>query len=101
MPGLIDFYEKHKSKRNKFEIIAIHSNHAKTFAELDPRMKKFIAGPWKGNALPFPLLLDSTGKTFRNYGVASALPVMVLIDPEGNVVRGGNDETLLKKLEGN
>ncbi|MEZ5964243.1 MAG: TlpA disulfide reductase family protein [Planctomycetota bacterium] len=84
---MIDFYEQHKSDR--FEFIAFHDANAKSFAELDPHMEKLKAEHWHGRDLPFPILLDATGKTIRKFGV-HAFPTQILIDPEGKLVGQGS-----------
>lgn len=47
--------------------------------------------------LPFPILLDSTRTTIKNYGIDS-FPTAILIDPEGKVVAGGSEYWLAEKL---
>jgi hypothetical protein len=42
--------------------------------------------------LPFPALLDPTFQTWERYGLPG-LGTVLLIDPEGNLVKG--DETVL------
>ena len=42
---------------------------------------------------------NSNGETFKAWGVEK-VPEMVLIDPEGKVVRAGNDQMLKEKLDG-
>lgn len=81
-------YDKHKDDRDKFEIVAFHDASAKTFEELDKKLEKIIEQRWKGKTLPFPVVLDATGKTVKDYGV-SAFPTVLLIDPEGKLVKGG------------
>ena len=94
------FYEKYKDHRDKFEIFAFHSASAKTFKELDPKMKSIIKNPWGGRELPFPILLDATGESLRRFSI-KALGTHVLIDPDGKVVKGDGIRTLeagVKKL---
>jgi hypothetical protein len=95
----MDFYEKHAASRDRFEILAFHDSRAKDFAELDEKMKPIIENQWKGRSLPFPILLDATGKTLERWGIRS-FPTLVVIDPEGNVVRGGTVEMVEKALGG-
>ena len=94
------FYEKYKDHRDKFEIFAFHSASAQTFEELDEKMETIIKDKWEGQELPFPILLDATGQTLRNFSI-TALGTHVLINPEGKVVRGDGEKTLeegLKKM---
>ena len=53
---------------------------------------------WKGKSLPFPILLDASGATVKSYGI-QAFPTLVLIDPEGRVVKGGSEALLAEKLK--
>ena len=69
----------------------------KDFAELDPKLEPIVANAWKGRALPFPILLDATGKTLEAYGI-TAFPTSVLIDPEGRVVGPDAEERLAEAL---
>ena len=97
MPGLIDLYEAHKKDRDKFEILAFHDGTVKDFAELD----KHLEGPrkrfWGGRDLPFPILLDSTGQTIKDWGV-DGFPTTLLIDPEGKLVGHAQEDQLAEKL---
>ena len=79
---MIDFYAQHKSDR--FEFIAFHDASARSFDQLDAELVKIKKEHWKDRDLPFPILLDSTGKTMRQYGV-HAFPTQILIDPEGRL----------------
>lgn len=100
LPSLKKFYESHKEQRDKFEIIAFSGSSAADMAGLEKQMKPFEDGKW-GGPLPFPILLDQTGKTWKAWGII-ALPRFVLIDPDGNVVKGGSEavlETALKAEE--
>ena len=90
----MDLYDKYEAQRDRFEVLAFHDGTVKTFEELDEKMEKTIAVRWKGRSLPFPILLDASGTTVKQLGI-SAFPTHVLIDPDGNVVKG--DEKLLEK----
>ena len=94
MPSLVKFYDKHAKQRDRFAIVAFHDTKAKTFEELDAKLleKGIIEKRWGGRPLPFATLLDATGKTVKSYEI-KAFPTVVLIDPEGTVVRiGGHGE---------
>lgn len=97
LPSLKKFYETHKDQRDKFEIIAFSGSSAGTMAELEKQMKPYEEKNW-GGPLPFPILLDQTGKTWKAWGII-ALPRFVLIDPDGNVVRGASEAALEKILK--
>jgi AhpC/TSA family len=97
LPALIEFYEKHADQRDDFEILAFHDGTVKSFAELDPKLEPLIKDPWKGKSLPFPILLDASGQTIKDWGV-HAFPTTVLIDPDGHLVEGGGEEMLKDRL---
>jgi hypothetical protein len=94
---LIRFYEEHRDHRDKFEILAFHDASAKSFEELDPKLVPLQQTYWQGKPLPFPILLDSTGRTIEEYGI-HAFPTVILIDPEGRLVKGGGEAMLESKL---
>lgn len=97
MPALIDFYEAHRDHRDKFEILAFHDASVKNFAELDEKLVDIKKQRWGGRDLPFPILLDSTGATIKEFGITH-YPTVVLIDPEGKLVGETGDEALEEKL---
>jgi len=90
-------YEEFTGERDKFEIVAFHDATAKTFGELDQKVAPAKAKFWGGKDLPFPVLLDATGETIRSYGITS-FPTILLIDPEGKLVRGGSEQMLAQHL---
>ena len=96
LPDLMQIYDEHPDDRDKFVILAFHDKQAEDFEQLDRRMKPTVASTWGGRELPFPILLDSSGRTVEEYGIQS-WPTTILIDPDGQVVRGGED-TLRKVL---
>lgn len=93
----MEFYTRHQDARDRFEVLAFHDPSAKTFAELDEKLKPVIEKYWKGKSLPFPILLDASGTTVRSYGI-QAYPTILLIDPEGRIVKGGSEAMLAEKL---
>ncbi len=99
LPGWIDFAEDHAADRDKFAILAIHDPKGTDFAMLDDKLGPIIKRSWGGRALPFPILLDTTGRTVKDYAVAY-WPTVVILDPEGRVAdvpqtRGLNAEDFL------
>jgi hypothetical protein len=87
-------HDKYESLHERFTILAFHDASAKTLEELDDKLAPTVRDAWDGRQLPFPILMDSSGDTIRNYGI-SAFPTVILIDPEGKLVKGGGE----KKLE--
>jgi len=61
-------------------------------------MERIIKEKWGGKELPFPILLDATGQSLRNFSI-TALGTHVLINPEGKVVRGDGEKTLEEELK--
>lgn len=100
LPELTKFYEEHAADRDRFEILAIcntQEEKALTFEAYDPLAAPIVKDVWKGKELPFPILLDGEGKTSVEYGIR-AWPTTLLIDPEGHLVKGGNEAMLAEKL---
>ena len=98
LPRLIKFWDEHEAEREKYAVLAFHDASAKTFDELDEKLKPVIEKRWGGRSLPFPILLDASGATVRAYGI-QAYPTFLLIDPEGKLVRGGSEAMLAEKLK--
>jgi len=97
----MDFYEAHKSQRDKFEIITIHDPQATNFQMLDEKMEALSKNKWNGRKLPFPIILDTTGSTLRAWKI-TGFPTAILINPEGQVVaqnHWGIDEQLGEELK--
>jgi thiol-disulfide isomerase/thioredoxin len=96
LPELIEFYSDHAEQRDRFEIIAFHNSDSQTLEDVDVKTAEICKALW-GEPLPFPILLDTGRKTFTAYGIQS-LPTVILIDPEGRLVKGGGLEQLKKAL---
>lgn len=86
LPSLIDFYEDHAAHRDQFEILAFHDQRVKSLQELDEALTAIIRVNWRGRRLPFPILLDDSGTTVKNYGIES-FPTALVIDPNGHLVK--------------
>ena len=96
LPKLIEFYQAQKIKN--FERIALHDKGVQTLKEFDKQTKRIKEKFWKGQDLPFPLLLDSTGQTFKQWGI-EYFPTHVLIDPQGRLTGLSSLEELKKILQ--
>jgi len=94
----MDIYDEYADLRDRFAIVAFHDRSAPTFEVLDENLKDVTETKWKGRELPFPILLDSTGRTYRNFSITS-LGTAILVDPQGRVVRGRGEEILETELE--
>jgi len=97
LPELIAFYEDHAGHRGKFEILAIHDDSVKSFAELDKKLASIKKSRWQGKELPFPILLDGNKATHNLYGI-HGWPTGLLIDPDGKLVAEASVEELEAKL---
>jgi hypothetical protein len=94
---MIDFYEEHADQRDRFEILAFHDDSVKSLEELDEKLGPIREQRWKGRDLPFPVLLDSTGKTLEQFGVR-AFPTVFLVDPDGVLYGHAGLDTLVEML---
>ena len=64
----------------------------KSIADVDKALEPIVKPIWGGKSLPFPILLDPTFKTWERFGLPG-LGTVVLIDPEGKLMKG--DEAVL------
>jgi len=92
------FYDEYKDRRGEFEIVAFHDPSAKDLEDLEAKIAGVRQQVWEGQDLPFPVVMDNTGETVRAYGIDS-FPTVLLLDPEGNIVRGGGEPLLASKLK--
>jgi thiol-disulfide isomerase/thioredoxin len=96
MPALIAFYEQHALQRGRFEIIAVHSPDAVSFAAILGSYERLTKTAWSGKPMPFPMVFDATGATHKRWGI-EAYPTMLLIDPAGRIFGEGTLAALAKK----
>ena len=81
-------------KRSKFEIIGFcfdYSGELSSLKALQHKLQPYVKNVWKGKDIPFPLLLDNTFTTQKTYGIQGS-PTEMLIDPDGNLAKGGLKE---------
>ncbi len=97
LPALVRFFDEHSDQKDEFVILAFHDDSLADFTELDQKLAPIIENRWKGRALPFPILLDSTGETIATWGIGS-FPTTVLIDPEGKLVGPVTEDALAERL---
>jgi hypothetical protein len=64
---------------------------------LDEQLAPTVRRQWRGHELPFPILLDATGKTFEDYGMTRWMDV--LIDPDGRIVDVPQQQTVFDTQE--
>lgn len=99
LPALVRLQERFKEKQDRFAILAFHDDSVANLAELDLKLAPIQEGTWKGQALPFPILLDASGETIETWGI-HGFPTTVLIDPEGKIVGEVGEEQLAETFEG-
>lgn len=100
LPELMTFYETHSGQRDKFEIVSIFLDPDKEYASLadvDRALDPIVEHVWGGKTIPFPMLLDSSFRTWESFGLPG-MGTIVLIDPQGNLVPGGLPE-LARQLD--
>jgi peroxiredoxin len=100
LPEATKFYKEHAAERDRFEILAIcntEQEQALTFEAFDPLAEPLVKDVWNGKQLPYPVLLDGEGKTAEVYGI-QRWPTVLLIDPEGRLVKNGDLALLAEKL---
>jgi hypothetical protein len=93
----MEFYDK--SDHDRFEIIAFHDATVESFEQLDEKLEDIRKSLWKGRRLPFPVLLDATGKTVKRFEIYG-FPTQILFDPDGRLVGRANLDTLRRALKG-
>ena len=81
-PDLAQLAEKYKGK--ELAVLTVHDSSLDTMEEVDKHVPEAI----KQKAGHLPIALDGAGakSIFRSYGI-TAVPMVILIDPEGRVVR--------------
>jgi hypothetical protein len=94
---MIQAYHDHSAHHDKFAMLAIHDSSVDSFSQLDGHLERIKKQYWKGEDLPFPVLLDKDRKTETVFGVSSH-PTQILIDPEGNIVGEAGLASLEKEL---
>ncbi|AMV40663.1 Thiol-disulfide oxidoreductase ResA [Planctomyces sp. SH-PL62] len=99
LPALARFYEERRADRDRFEVVAVcvaGEGDPASMAEVDHKLTNIVEHAWGGKVLPFPIILDASYRSMENFGVATMGPV--LVDPTGNLMKGGRTE-LADKLD--
>lgn len=100
MPKLMVFAKAHSASRNRFRIVAIHENslhESGDWNDFHAKTLKLEREVWHGIP-PFPLVYDETTRMTSDWGVHQ-FPTYALIDPDGNLVRGGDLSMLEAELD--
>lgn len=104
IPALMAFDDKHKADRSRYAILTMHCGAGRmpdNFSAIDTKLPELEKSLWNGRKFPFPILIDSTGRTQKAYGI-NAYPTAILIDPDGNIVAQGHagiEEKLAEELK--
>ena len=101
LPELTKFYQEHAADRDRFEILSIcdtEEEKAQTIEAFDALVAPLVKDVWGGKQLPFPVLVDGEGRTSSVYGIRG-WPTVLLIDPEGHLVKYGDEAALAEKLK--
>jgi AhpC/TSA family len=99
IPNLIKFYEEHQPQRDRFEILSLCiavEGELRSVADLDKRLQSIVKHVW-GKPQPFPVLLDPSFTTWERFGLPG-LGTVILIDPEGKLMKG-DESVLAEKLK--
>ena len=99
IPHLISFANSHQHLRDRFRIVAIRFNsmdEAGDWKDFHVKSLKLEDTLWHG-VPPFPLVYDTSTRMSTDWGIHE-LPTYALIDPKGNLVKGGDLEMLQKEL---
>jgi len=103
VPAILELHDTFDGRRDDFAVVLMHARHPMVgnLAEVEP----FFYGAggiaeqyWQGRRLPFPILFDGTNETWEAFGTLGYFEA--LIDPDGNLVRGGGVEMLQEILSG-
>jgi thiol-disulfide isomerase/thioredoxin len=107
MPELMKLHDEFGDKG--LTIVAVHDDSVASIEEMDNNIEQHKKEHWAGRDLPFLIALDgggelpisgterrSRGATHAVYGI-QGWPTTVLIDPQGNVVRGQPLRPLLER----
>lgn len=85
LPALFKFAREHQADADKFVILTFHHSKEKSLAECKAHFDRLNAKLWKIEKFPFPIVMDATGETVRNFKV-QGFPTTVLIDPSGALI---------------
>jgi thiol-disulfide isomerase/thioredoxin len=99
VPKLIAFAQEHSGLHDQFRIIAVHERRpgeGGSWMEFRAKTAKFESNVWHGIP-PFVIAYDETMAMTREWGI-EGIPTTALIDPNGNLVQGGDLSMLAAEL---
>jgi thiol-disulfide isomerase/thioredoxin len=100
MPKLIAFAEANRSSAGKYRVVAIHENSSSengTWQEFHRKTLKLERDVWHINAPPFKIVFDKTAHVTSSWGIR-VFPTYALVNPSGDLVKGGDLSTLEAEL---
>lgn len=100
IPSLIAFAKSHQEPRGKFRIVAVRfnsRNEAGNWNDFKKQTTRLENEVWHA-VPPFPMVYDASTRMSSDWGIHE-LPTSALVDPQGNLVRGGNLSVLRAKVE--
>lgn len=85
LPELAKFHRRNQDIESEFVILSIHSSRdVTTEKEYRKKVDSIKRELWHGSELPYPVIIDRSGQTARDWGVET-FPRLVIIDPNGKV----------------
>lgn len=90
IPKLIEFYERNKSHKHRFEIISLYldfTGRIDSVAGLQKELEPIEKYVWNGKKIPSPIVVDNAISNWERFGILG-LGDTLLIDPEGLIVPG-------------
>jgi hypothetical protein len=100
IPRTVKRQERRQEYADRCVILAFHDATQKRLDEADALLDTNSKGAWNTKSLPFPVLPDAPEiGTCETWGVRG-YPKLLLADPEGIVVPGGDGEVLFEKPTG-
>lgn len=101
IPDLIAFSNAHSNSRDRYRIVAIRfnsKNEAGDWNDFHAKTLKLEKSLWRAEP-PFPVVYDESTRVTSDWGIHE-LPTYALIDPQGNLVRGGDLAKLAAGVDG-
>lgn len=89
-----------RSRPDNMVLLAMHGPSVKSEAELKAALARCQKQYWQGKPLEFPVLLDSTGESTRQFGVGPDAGDLILIDPKGKMYGAIRPDDFVKVRHG-
>ncbi|MHC5540438.1 TlpA family protein disulfide reductase, partial [Singulisphaera rosea] len=100
LPKLMAFDEAHAAQRDQYQILTVcieDDGSVASMADVDRRLAPILEHVWGRKTFPFPILLDTTFRTWERFGLPG-LGTVILIDPDGKLVPG-DEKALAERLK--